>query len=170
MVFEEILKNAYQKYVKDWCETRGYAPLDVDSEIGINGECYACINEFEQNEFQDRSLMRRLLTDEEFMSWDCRKPFKFIYQRGLIYQTFIKQKAGMIGECPRCGGKMNDRVTLNSLSRRTDIYICNSCGMQEAIEDAKKAKDPAFEKMVIEEWHLVRKSIKELFESPILRQ
>ena len=170
MGFKEILKNAYEKYVNDWCETRGYALETVDPEIGVNGECYACINEFEQNEFQDRSLMRRLLTEKEFMSWDCRKQFKFIYQKGLIYRKFEKQKAGVIEECPRCGGKMNDRANLNSLSRRTDIYICNFCGMQEAIEDAKKAKDPAFEKMVIEEWHLVRKSIKELFESPTLRQ
>ena len=53
MGYKKLIQEAYKKYVKDWCEARGYNPEDVDLETGINGECYVCINEFEQNEFQD---------------------------------------------------------------------------------------------------------------------
>lgn len=38
--------------------------------------------------------------------------------------------------CPRCGcWTMNRDPVRNSLSRRVQIYICDSCGTEEAIED-----------------------------------
>jgi len=38
--------------------------------------------------------------------------------------------------CPRCGHCAMDRETVrNALSRRAKIYICSSCGMEEAMED-----------------------------------
>ena len=46
MDYKKMVNNAYNKYVKDWCGVRGYTPANVDPEIGINGECYVCINEF----------------------------------------------------------------------------------------------------------------------------
>lgn len=48
------------------------------------------------------------------------------------------QKAGAWLPCPRCGlMKMRKALYSNALSRRADIYICDDCGTQEAIEDLK---------------------------------
>lgn len=44
--------------------------------------------------------------------------------------------------CPRCGNdSMNEKLTRNALSRRADIYICDACGMEEALMDAA-GKEP----------------------------
>ncbi|WP_206458727.1 hypothetical protein [Anaerovorax sp. IOR16] len=41
-----------------------------------------------------------------------------------------------IGVCPRCGKeKMESRLHTNALSRVCDVYICDDCGTQEAIEN-----------------------------------
>ena len=38
--------------------------------------------------------------------------------------------------CPRCGlSKMSHVPVQNALSRRGNIYICDECGMTEALED-----------------------------------
>ena len=51
---EEIRqRDLYWQYVEDWCNSRGYSMKDVDSEYGINGECYACFQEFCDNEYFD---------------------------------------------------------------------------------------------------------------------
>ena len=67
MNYKELVNKAYSKYVKDWCESRGYYPGEIDPEFGINGECYVCINEFEKNEFQDEEYMERLLANAEYV-------------------------------------------------------------------------------------------------------
>ena len=39
--------------------------------------------------------------------------------------------------CPRCGKDDMSVITEhNALSRRADIYICEACGMDEALRDA----------------------------------
>lgn len=35
-----------------------------------------------------------------------------------------------------------ESVTRNALSRRTEIYVCDACGMQEAIEDMMNSRIP----------------------------
>lgn len=70
--YDYLLKKSYGRYKWDWCKQRGCKPEDVDEEIGINGECFACIEEFENNEYQDREFMRNLLCDEEFGWWEIR--------------------------------------------------------------------------------------------------
>ena len=46
--------------------------------------------------------------------------------------------------CPRCGKMTMDAecVTRNALSRRTEIYVCDACGTQEAIEDMMDSQIP----------------------------
>lgn len=40
--------------------------------------------------------------------------------------------------CPRCGeNNMRTPATHNALSRKADIFICEACGMEEAIYDAQ---------------------------------
>ena len=47
-----------------------------------------------------------------------------------------QQQAGEYLPCPRCGRKnMKDRLHTNALSRYADIYICDQCGMDEAMLD-----------------------------------
>ena len=78
MNYKTMVNNAYNKYIKDWCEVRGCRPSHVDPEIGINGECYVCISEFERNEFQNEEYMERILSDTEFTLWQARQEFKEI--------------------------------------------------------------------------------------------
>ena len=38
--------------------------------------------------------------------------------------------------CPRCGNMtIKDRLHTNAWSRHADVYICDACGMDEAIRD-----------------------------------
>lgn len=48
------------------------------------------------------------------------------------------QKSGAWLPCPRCGLlRMEEDLHDNTISRRADIYICGSCGMDEAMEDMR---------------------------------
>lgn len=43
---------------------------------------------------------------------------------------------GYIFPCPRCGHeRMKPEAVRNALSRYADVYICNECGMDEAMRD-----------------------------------
>jgi predicted RNA-binding Zn-ribbon protein involved in translation (DUF1610 family) len=54
--------------------------------------------------------------------------------------------------CPRCGSDtMSDKVTRNALSRRVQIYVCDQCGTQEALEAFRKAEPP------ISSWWIINK-------------
>ena len=55
-----------------------------------------------------------------------------------IIENWAKaQKAGAWLPCPRCGKlTMKEALYSNAFSRRADIYICDKCGMEEAVEDA----------------------------------
>ena len=61
----------------------------------------------------------------------------------LIEQFGEKQQSGHFA-CPR-GGKMRmdvESVTRNALSRRATVYVCDTCGMQEAMEDMMDSRLP----------------------------
>lgn len=47
-----IVKLMYETYKIRWCEDRGYNISDVNEEVGINGECYVCFDEWYNNELQ----------------------------------------------------------------------------------------------------------------------
>ena len=55
----------------------------------------------------------------------------------LLIEQFAEKQEGGHFACPRCGKMtMNtESATRNALSRRIDVYICDACGMQEALED-----------------------------------
>lgn len=49
---------------------------------------------------------------------------------------FAKKQVDGVHICPRCGRMtVKERLTTNALSRHADVYICNECGMEEAILD-----------------------------------
>ena len=46
------------------------------------------------------------------------------------------QRKGEHLPCPRCGlDRMDRKVSRNALSRYADVYICDCCGLQEAMRD-----------------------------------
>ncbi len=140
MNYEKLLQTAYSKYKKEWCDERGYLLSEYDPETGFNGECFVCLAEFEDCEFQDESYMENLLTYEQFIFWKGRDRFKDIMAEHRIKMMYSAQVSGRITVCPRCGASLDPVSSHNALSRRIDVYICSDCGMLEAFEDAGSPK------------------------------
>ena len=70
--------------------------------------------------------------------------------RSLI-ECFSKRQQGGHFACPRCGRMaMNENSVHNALSRRIDVYVCDACGMQEALEDMADSRTP------LEAWAIFR--------------
>lgn len=69
-----------------------------------------------------------------------------------IIEQFAKKQQGGHFACPRCGKMaMNaESVTHNALSRRATVYVCDACGMQEALEDMMDSRTP------LAEWVMAR--------------
>lgn len=63
--------------------------------------------------------------------------------RAIIENFAAKQQNGHFA-CPLCGRMtMNaESVTRNALSRRIDVYVCDACGMGEALEDMMDSISP----------------------------
>lgn len=52
--------------------------------------------------------------------------------------AFARRQKDGVRMCPRCGClTVKDRLATNALSRHADVYICDTCGMDEAIRDMK---------------------------------
>ena len=51
----------YKIYKMQWCEEHHCNLEDVDEEIGINGECYVCYDEFIDNELKDEEVVKNLI-------------------------------------------------------------------------------------------------------------
>lgn len=55
----------------------------------------------------------------------------------LVESLMELQKMEMPFPCPRCDGPMPSSPLRGALSRRASVYICPSCGMEEALLDMK---------------------------------
>ncbi len=54
--------------------------------------------------------------------------------------------------CPRCGRKsMDPKLHKNALSRVANVYICSTCGLEEALDSMFGIQRP------FEEWDIVAK-------------
>lgn len=53
-------------------------------------------------------------------------------------KRFAERQSGKLNfPCPRCGEwNMNEDPRRNALSRRAKVYVCDLCGVFEALEDA----------------------------------
>ena len=50
---------------------------------------------------------------------------------------FSRRQRDLRFPCPRCGRwAMDADPVRNALSRRVDVYVCDACGLHEALEDA----------------------------------
>lgn len=53
--------------------------------------------------------------------------------------AFARIQTDGVHFCPRCGRmSVKDRLHTNALSRHADVYICDKCGMDEAMRDFAK--------------------------------
>ena len=54
-----------------------------------------------------------------------------------LIECFAEKQQGGHFACPRCGKMAMDAesVTRNALSRRATVYVCDTCGTEEALED-----------------------------------
>lgn len=61
-----------------------------------------------------------------------------------LIERFAEKQQGGHFACPRCGKMTMDAqsVTRNALSRRVTVYICDACGMTEAMEDMMDSRTP----------------------------
>ena len=64
-----LLLKAYGLYKREWCAARGLRPEQVNEETGVDGSCYACLEEFRDSEYQDASCMEALLEPGDFLLW-----------------------------------------------------------------------------------------------------
>ena len=56
------------------------------------------------------------------------------YSETILADLKARQLAGEHMKCPRCGlSTMKPSIHTNALSRHADIYVCDGCGMEEAV-------------------------------------
>jgi len=67
-----------------------------------------------------------------------------------VEEIAARQKAGTFTACPRCGSWMRRELYMNCLSRRAEIYVCEKCGMAEALADHLGKHDP------VTDWYIFR--------------
>lgn len=65
-------------------------------------------------------------------------------QAKVLIENFAKKQQDGYFACPRCGRMtMNtESVMRNALSRLATVYVCDTCGMQEAVEDMVDSRTP----------------------------
>lgn len=70
-----------------------------------------------------------------------------------LIERFAKKQRGEHFACPRCGGMTMDpqSVARNALSRRANVQVCDACGTEEALEDAR-----VLPKTPLEEWAVAK--------------
>lgn len=159
MDYLSVLRIAYQLYMSDWCKRHGYKRDTFDETARrISGrECYSTLAEFERGEFQSELYMKELFREAEklYAYWTGKDKLKPLWIEQQVCNWHSFQQAGFFSQCPRCGGHMREKLSYNCLSRRATIYICEPCGMSEAVEDACKAKNPDFVKKPLSEWYFI---------------
>lgn len=69
-LYHYFVEKTYGRYKLDWCKQRGTKPENVNEDVGVNGECYASLEEFLDNEFKDEAYMKYLLCEDEFTWWE----------------------------------------------------------------------------------------------------
>lgn len=71
----------------------------------------------------------------------------------MLEQLGEMQKSGIAADltCPRCGvARMHADTVHNALSRRVKVYICDQCGMDEALLDMA-GKEP----LPLNQWGMI---------------
>lgn len=59
-----------------------------------------------------------------------------------ILEIFAKAQKDGLRICPRCGCTLKEKLVTNAMSRQMDIYICDKCGVAEALEYMEGIRNP----------------------------
>ena len=96
-----------------------------------------------QRQAQEKAQDDGRIDDREVWEIESVEPHEEMLARILVAEFSKKQQGGHFA-CPRCGKMTMDAesVTRNALSRRATVYICDACGMQEALEDMMDSITP----------------------------
>lgn len=66
---------------------------------------------------------------------------------------FAKEQEHGFFPCPRCGRMvMNEKPARNAVSRYAAVYVCDECGMDEAIRDFARKPLPLTDWSVVKDW------------------
>lgn len=97
----------------------------------------------DQRQAQEKAQDDGRIDDREVWEIESVEPHEETLARILVSEFAEKQQGGHFA-CPRCGKMTMDAeiVTRNALSRRATVYICDSCGMAEAMEDMANSRTP----------------------------
>lgn len=96
----------------------------------------------DQQQALERARADGLLIHGEVWEVESVEPHKETLARILITEFAKRQQNGHFA-CPRCGLSMNEEsAARNALSRRVHVYVCEACGMMEALEDMTGSRTP----------------------------
>ena len=97
----------------------------------------------DQQQAQEKARADGRIDGRDVWEIESIEPHEETLARVLIAEFSKKQQGGHFA-CPRCGKMTMDAeiVTRNALSRRATVYICDSCGMAEAMEDMANSRTP----------------------------
>lgn len=97
----------------------------------------------DQQQAQEKARADGRIDGRDVWEIESIEPHEETLARVLIAEFSKKQQGGHFA-CPRCGKMTMDAesVTRNALSRRATVYICDACGMQEALEDMMDSITP----------------------------
>lgn len=76
--------------------------------------------------------MKIILYPKELLEMAWRKDKKL----------YVDDDAAEPPKCLRCGAVLAAHLPINALSRYANVYICESCGMDEALRDAARKPIP----------------------------
>lgn len=78
---------------------------------------------------------------------ESQKPILRVIEMFYELQTDTSSDRTVTKVCPRCGrDAMDERPIRNALSRHATVYVCDACGMDEAVRDYAHTPLP------LEEW------------------
>ena len=97
----------------------------------------------DQKQAQEKARADGRIDGRDVWEIESIEPHEETLARVLIAEFSKKQQDGHFA-CRRCGKMTMDAesVTRNALSRRATVYICDACGMQEALEDMMDSITP----------------------------
>ena len=84
----DVRELFYMLYQISWVTSRSYSMNDYDEELGFNGECWVCFDEFCQNELLDKEYMQSILPKEDFEKWLDWK----LAQKGMTRSSVFSNK------------------------------------------------------------------------------
>lgn len=71
----------------------------------------------------------------------------------MAVDEFAKAQENGVHFCPRCGRfSVKEQLSTNAMSRHANVYICDACGMDEAIRDFKG------ETLLLKDWAIAKRN------------